>query len=193
MPSSKRPTLRRIAVYAGGVIFFLIARPTRELFIAGAALALAGEVLRVWACGHLRKNQAVVRTGPYAHVKNPLYLGTFLILVGMVLAASRPLPGSANRLLLTVLLPFALGVFFFYYLPHKFRVEGDRLRRRFGSEYEEYQRAVPDFIPSPWPRVSASGRWNAESFRENREMGWVIFVPAALALIATRFFLEPPW
>ena len=176
MPASKKPTLRKLAVYA-----------------CGAALALAGEALRVWACGHLRKNQAVVRSGPYAHVKNPLYLGTFLILVGLVLAASRPEAGSKNRLLLTVLLPFVLGVYIFYYLPHKFRVEGDRLRRVFGGEYDEYARRVPDFIPSPWPRVAAAGSWSAEAFRNNHEVGWAVAIPLVLFVIASRFFFELNW
>jgi len=193
MPASKKPTLRKLAVYACGALVFLVARPTPVLFACGAALALAGEALRVWACGHLRKNQAVVRSGPYAHVKNPLYLGTFLILVGLVLAASRPEAGSKNRLLLTVLLPFVLGVYIFYYLPHKFRVEGDRLRRVFGAEYDAYARRVPDFIPSPWPRVAAAGSWSAEAFRNNHEVGWAVAIPLALLVIASRFFFELNW
>ena len=80
MSASKTPTTRRVAVYAAAVLVFLLASPTPVLFAVGASLALLGECLRVWACGHLRKNQAVIQSGPYAHVKNPLYLGTFLIL-----------------------------------------------------------------------------------------------------------------
>jgi protein-S-isoprenylcysteine O-methyltransferase Ste14 len=193
MPASKKPTLRKLAVYLGGAIFFLIARPQPVLFACGASLAIAGEALRVWACGHLRKNKAVVKSGPYSHVKNPLYLGTFLILVGIVLASSDPAPGSTNRLLMTVFAPFVLGVFFFYYLPHKFRVEGGRLRRKFGDEWSNYDRAVPGFVPSPWPRISVEGRWSATTFWQNHEIGWVIFIPVALAIIASRFFFHFPW
>ena len=86
-----------------------------------------------------------------------------------------------------------LGVFFFYYLPHKFRVEGGRLRRLFGEEWSKYDRAVPGFIPSPWPRVAAEGRWSAAAFRENHEVGWVIFIPLALAVIGIRLFVHLPW
>lgn len=193
MPASKRPTIRKLAVYAGAAIFFVIARPTPLLFACGATLAIAGEALRVWACGHLRKNRTVVQSGPYAHVKNPLYLGTFLILMGVVLASSDPVPGSTNRLVVTAFVPFVLGVFFFYYLPHKFRVEGGRLRRLFGEEWTKYDRAVPGFIPSPWPRVSAAGSWSAEAFRANHEIGWVILIPLALAVIGSRLFFHMPW
>jgi hypothetical protein len=111
----------------------------------------------------------------------------------MVLAACHPTPGTASRLLLTVFLPFVLGLFFFYYLPHKFRVEGDRLRRAFGAEYDAYARVVPDFVPSPWPRIQAEGSWSAASFRENRELGWVVGIPAALLLLGSRLFFELPF
>ena len=49
MPASKKPTLRKLAVYACGALVFLVARPTPVVFACGAALALAGEALRVWA------------------------------------------------------------------------------------------------------------------------------------------------
>lgn len=192
MPASKKPTLRKLAVYSAGALVFLLADPMPALFAAGAALALAGEFLRIWACGHLRKNKAVVKSGPYSHVKNPLYLGTFLILTGMVIASINPMPGTKSRVVLTVFLPFALGVFFFYYLPHKFRVESDRLRRRFGAEYDGYDRAVPDFVPSPWPRLREPGSWSGEVFWNNHEIGWAVFVPLALAVIASRFFFHVP-
>ncbi len=196
MPASKKPTLRRIFVYASGAIVFLLARPTPLFFGIGATLCVSGELLRIWACGHLRKNKVVVKSGPYAHVKNPLYLGTFLILIGMVLAASHPAPGSPSRYLLLLFLPFALGVFLLYYLPHKFRVEGERLRRRFGVEWDDYDRRVPDFVPSLFPRVRDEGRFDAALVAENSEIGTALFVAVGLAAIACRFLPLPlplPW
>jgi protein-S-isoprenylcysteine O-methyltransferase Ste14 len=193
MPASKKPTLRRISVYACGALVFLLARPTPLLFGIGASLCVVGELLRIWACGHLRKNKAVIKSGPYRHVKNPLYLGTFLILVGVVLAASHPAPRSPSRYLLIVFLPFALGVFFLYYLPHKFRVESDRLRRRFGAEWDEYDRRVPDFLPSPLPRTDDPGRFDAALVRENSEVSTAVLVALGLAVLAVRFFVPMPW
>ena len=151
MSASKKPTLRRIVVYSAVIAVFWFASPTPVLFAFGATLALAGELLRIWACGHLRKNQAVIQSGPYAHVKNPLYLGTFMIMVGCLVAATNPNPDNPSRYLLLVALPFTLGVFFVYYLPYKFAREGDRLRRRFGPEWDQYAAAVPDFVPRLTP------------------------------------------
>ena len=192
MPASKKPTLRKMAVYACALLVLALARPQPLFFAIGATLCVLGELLRIWACGHLRKNQTVVKSGPYAHVKNPLYLGTFLILVGLVFAASHPDPGRASRYLLILFLPFALGVFFFYYLPHKFRVEADRLRRRFGAEWDEYDRKVPDFVPSPLPRVRSDVRFEASLVAQNSEIGMAIVVAGALLVIGARF-LPMPW
>jgi len=193
MPASKKPTLRRLAVYLSAALVFFLARPTPLFFAIGATLCILGEVLRIWACGHLRKNKAVIKSGPYAHVKNPLYLGTFLILIGLVFAASHPERGSPSRYLLILFLPFALGVFLFYYLPYKFRVEGGRLRRRFGAEWDEYDRRVPDFVPSPFPRVRDEGRFDPHLVVDNSEVGMAVLVAVGLVAIACRFFVPLPW
>ena len=175
-----------MVVYLTAAVLFIVARPTLPLYYVGCGIALAGELLRIWAFGHLRKNQAVIQSGPYRHVKNPAYLGTFLIMVGVFVCASDGAPGATSRYLLIVMLPLALGVFFFYYLPHKFRVEGGRLRRRFGSTWDEYDRRVPDFIPSPWPRVAAAGRWDAALVRENSEVSAAVLVVASLVLLGIK-------
>ena len=189
MPASKKLTVRRLAVYLAGITVFVLAHPTPKLYAIGCGLALLGEFLRVWACGHLRKNQAVIQSGPYSHVKNPLYLGTFLIMVGVFFAASHGERGTASRYLLIVLLPFALGVFFLYYQPHKFRVESGRLRRRFGAEWDAYDQRVPDFVPSPWPRVRAEGRFDPALVTHNSEVSTALLVLAGLAVLGSKFLL----
>src|SRR5258708_9886037 len=60
-------------------VFFLLSRPRPLTLAIGGAIALPGLALRAWATGHLRKNDALAVTGPYAYTRNPLYLGSFLI------------------------------------------------------------------------------------------------------------------
>jgi protein-S-isoprenylcysteine O-methyltransferase Ste14 len=190
MAASKKPTIRRLPVYALAVGVILLASPHPVLLALGAGLATLGEALRLWACGHLRKNQAVIQSGPYAHVKNPLYLGTFLILLGAILAASNP--ATSSRYLVILVLPFCLGVFFVYYLPYKFAVEGDRLRRRFGEVWETYDRQVPDFIPRLTPFRHSDVRWDPRLVAENSEVSAAIWVGLLFALLTARAFLDVP-
>ena len=165
-----RISLRQIVTYAAAAGVLLLARPYWPTYIAGCGLALIGIFVRVWGCGHLRKNQDVVTSGPYAYVKNPLYVGTFLLAVGGLLAAgSMRMPAL---LLWAALGPLYVLLWFGYYMPKKKRIEGERLRKHFGAAYDAYDRAVPAFVPSlsRYPQGSRA-RWSWGTFRSNHELG----------------------
>jgi hypothetical protein len=88
-----------------GIVFLLLMHPSiRSLWIGGSVAAL-GSLGRIWAAGHLDKGKCLACAGPYAHTRNPLYLGSFLMGLGVVLA------GQAYWLLL----PFGLFFAAFYY------------------------------------------------------------------------------
>lgn len=87
MPASKKPNLRRLFVYGLAVILVVLARPTALFFGLGLAIISLGEVLRFWAAGHLQKNEVLTTTGPYAHVKHPLYIETILVTMGFCIMA----------------------------------------------------------------------------------------------------------
>jgi protein-S-isoprenylcysteine O-methyltransferase Ste14 len=184
-------TWRRLVAYAFAAATMLLVwvdRESRPGWIdpwglwAGAALAVVGEALRVWGCGHLRKNQDVITSGPYAHVRNPLYLGTLLILVGMCVAAG-------TRIVVYGLLPLGLVGFFAYYTPKKERIESDRLRRRFGAKFDVYHDAVPGYLPRLTRWSGASNEpWSGPLVVENTEIPTVLFVAVGLAVVfAARF------
>jgi protein-S-isoprenylcysteine O-methyltransferase Ste14 len=188
MGSSKKITPRRIFVYVCSLAVLVLAKPHPVLYPVGLGFILAGEGLRVWACGHLRKNKDVIMSGPFAHVKNPLYVGTLMILVGFCLAASRP--DHPSIYILYVGLPVFLLVFFFYYFPYKVRVEGDRLRRRFGEKFEEYDRNVPDLIPRLKPYRASDARWDVKLLSENSEYGTMIWVILGSIIVYTKFYFD---
>jgi len=185
MPASKKPTPRRLLVYAATVGLLYLADPTPAGLVAGAILVAAGLALRIWACGHLEKNRLVVTTGPYAHVKNPLYLGSFLITVGLLAAAAST--GPRGRWILFGFVPFVLVVYFVVYMPRKKKTEGGRLEAKFGDEWKRYDAAVPDFVPRlrPW----RSGDSRAFSWRrvfENHEPPMDLLVASLFLLVALR-------
>lgn len=175
-------SIRQILTYVAVLLLLALADPQPLTFGIGAGLALAGLAIRVWACGHLRKNQEVVTSGPYAFVKNPLYVGTFLIAAGGLLAAGSPRMPAV--LLWTVLGPAFLLVFFGYYMPKKRRVEGERLTKYFGPAYARYAEAVPDFVPKLRPYAERVPQpWRRIVFLDNHEFGLDLLILSLFALM----------
>lgn len=126
-----------------GGVFILFARPNPALLPAGLAVALVGLLLRAWAAGYIEKNSALSTGGPYAHVRNPLYLGSFLLALGFALACSWW---------------FVLMVAAFFVLIYAPTIRQERLvmSRLFPAEYPAYEANVPLFVPRPTPWRAAS-------------------------------------
>lgn len=181
----RRKTLspRLFPVYGLALLLFWLARPTPAGFSLGLILIAAGEGLRVWGAGHLVKNDVLTVTGPYAHVRNPLYAGTFLVGAGFSLAAG----GLAGA----VVMPVGLLLFFAYYFPYKERIESARLERAYGAPYTRYRASVPALLPSftPWrpsEGTPAHASWSAARFSENDESGTLLAVVVGVSALALR-------
>jgi protein-S-isoprenylcysteine O-methyltransferase Ste14 len=124
-------------------LFLLFARPRPVTLIAGAIVSVPGLLLRAWASGHIRKNDALAISGPYAYTRNPLYLGSFLLGLGFTI--------GSGRLLLGILF---VVLFVGIYLP-VMRVESATLSQLFGETFQQYAQDVPLFIPRVSPYHSA--------------------------------------
>src|SRR5580692_1072696 len=128
---------RRIRVPLGfvfAVLYFWLARPNWQFIGLGAILIVPGLLVRALASGHVRKNESLATSGPYAYTRNPLYLGSLLMGVGFAVAARSWGVGVA-----------LVVMFFAIYLP-VIRDEEAFLRRTF-PEFEEYERRVPRMFP----------------------------------------------
>jgi protein-S-isoprenylcysteine O-methyltransferase Ste14 len=149
---------------AFALAYVAFSRPSPVTFWYGAAVVALGESIRVWACGHLVRNEELTRDGPYSVVRHPLYLGSLLIGLGLVVLAEH------QWLWMTAFVALYAG----FYLPAMY-VEELRLQSLFGPEYLEYMDEVPRLIPSPRRRVSpaspeAPTGFSREKSRRNREM-----------------------
>ncbi len=174
----KRVTLKTVPIYLVILLLLIFARPSASWFAPGLVLVILGEALRVWAAGHLKKTRVLTTSGPYAYVKNPLYLGTLLILIGFSLMARN-----------LYILAAGILIFFIYYAPFKKKREGDRLRDHFGQAWLEYDRAVPDYFPKLRPYAGrGAGGWNRDCFRENSEEGTFIAVLLGALGVGSRFW-----
>ena len=121
-----------------GITYLVFARPTPLTLAVGGAIALVGVIVRGWASGHISKNERLATSGPYAHTRNPLYFGSFLIAAGFAVAAHW-------ALLLLVVAFFAL-----IYVPTMQR-EKANIAGRFPEAYGSYAANVPAFVPRPTP------------------------------------------
>lgn len=164
--------------FACAALFFLLAHARPLTLIVGGLVALPGLALRAWATGHLRKNDALATSGPYAYTRNPLYLGSFVIGLGFTIAAGRLILGLVFAVLF-------LGI----YVP-VMRVEAKTLDELFGKDYQNYAAAVPLFLP----RVTACGagaattKFDRALYRRYREHRAAIGLIIAWALLAIKAY-----
>jgi protein-S-isoprenylcysteine O-methyltransferase Ste14 len=162
---------RRIRVplgFAFAVLYFWLARPTWRFLGLGAALIVPGLLIRALASGHVRKNEALATSGPYAYTRNPLYLGSLLIGLGFALA-------SRSWWVVVVL----IAMFFAIYVP-VIRGEEKFLREKF-PEFEEYARRVPRMFPRIGRSSEGGGRFSFDLYWQHREYN---ALAGALGLIA---------
>lgn len=129
--------------FAVGILYLWFATRSPGLtwssLAAGAALAAIGLFIRGWAAGHIVKNDRLATAGPYAHTRNPLYFGSFLLAAGCAVAV--------HWALLVVVAVFWIAV----YAPVIQR-ERQFVSARFPEAYAEWERHVPAFVPrlTPW-------------------------------------------
>jgi protein-S-isoprenylcysteine O-methyltransferase Ste14 len=171
-PKPYADTVARLRVPAGFVLiaaFLYFASPDRQSLAFGVPIALAGLLLRAWAAGHLEKNRQLAVSGPYAHVRNPLYLGTLTVALGFVIAA--------RRWELGVL--FAI-VFIGVYLP-VIGLEEQHLRNLFPS-YSDYATRVPALFPRLRGTVNPR-RFSAKLYFVNQEYQAALGFLAGLAIL----------
>ena len=172
----KNFNLRFGPLYVIGVVILVEHQPDASTLAAALPMLVIGALLRGWGAGHLVKNDVLTTTGPYAHVRHPLYLGTILIGTGFAIAIG----GVWTLLILAGLWPW----FALVYFPRKERVESERLERLYGEQFSRYRAAVPALWPclrawrdngeSPMPRrVSA---WAIARYSENNELGTLLAV-----------------
>lgn len=175
--------IARMRVPAGGLVAIavvLFAHPTRISMLLGIAVTLAGEAVRIWASGYIRKNTRLAMDGPYGHTRNPLYVGNLLIGLGVVIAA-----GNAWMAVI-----FAL----YYVLCYgaTIRCESEVLARLFGDEFEKYCAEVPGFFPRLRATGKRGGRFDRRLIWRNREYRAIVAVVVVYCLIALRSLLRWP-
>jgi protein-S-isoprenylcysteine O-methyltransferase Ste14 len=177
-PKPYADLVARLRVTCGFILvaaFAWFSQPDAKSLALGLPVSLLGLWLRAWATGHVEKNIRLAESGPYAYVRNPLYLGTLLVAAGFAIAS--------RRWGLAVL--FGV-VFLFIYLP-AIELEEQHLRKLFPS-FADYSERVPALWPTFGPlRNSQRFRWDL--YVRNREYQALIGFALGVALLVAKMMV----
>jgi protein-S-isoprenylcysteine O-methyltransferase Ste14 len=152
-----------------GLAALWLAQPTPRSLLIGGIIAAAGELIRLWAAGHLEKGREVTASGPYAFTRHPLYLGSTVMGVGLAIASASAIVAAVVVIYLVVTLTAAI------------RTEEAHLTEKFGAAYPEYRSGRLGTVARPFSLARAM---------RNREYRAVIGLAVAFAVLAGKIYLR---
>jgi len=170
--------------YPVAVVFLVLARPIPRAIMIGGLVATFGLLVRGLASGHLRKDEELATTGPYAVTRNPLYFGSAFLAAGFIVAGHSLWAG------------LIVGVYFAVFYYAVIRNEEADLRKRFGAVFEGYAARTPLFFPglhAPRDATPPDARANAFSwpqYRRNREYQALLGTIAGLGVVWLRMWIR---
>ena len=174
-PKRYADTVARLRVPSGFLLvlaFGWLARPDWKSLAWGVPISVLGLALRAWAAGHLEKNRELATSGPYAYIRNPLYLGTLIVAAGLFV--------SAQRWELALLFAAVFGL---VYLP-VIQLEEQHLRTLFPG-FDAYTRRVPLLLPRG-RRIPGRRRFTPGLYIRNEEYNAALGYLAGLAWLLWR-------
>ena len=153
------------------ITFATLSEPSPLSMLIGIPVSVLGLLLRGWASGHLAKDQQLATSGPYSHIRNPLYAGTLIVAFGIAIAS--------HNLWLGLIFAAAFGLI---YLP-AVELEEQHLSEIF-PDYVAYANRVRRFLPVN--RISGANRhFSWALYRRNEEykaalgfliaLGWLLW------------------
>jgi protein-S-isoprenylcysteine O-methyltransferase Ste14 len=149
----------------GGIVLWM-AQPTARSMALGAAVAVIGEMMRIWAAGHLEKGREVTSSGPYAFTRHPLYVGSTLIGIGLAIGAA------------SAIVALIVGAYLVVTLTAAIQTEEAHLTEKFGGAYPDYRAG----------RMSVARAFSLERAMRNREYRAAVGVLLVLAFLGMKVY-----
>ena len=165
-------------------------KPSAASVALGLPIAIAGELVRCWAVGYSGvttrgehvEAPALVTAGPYAYVRNPLYVGNFVTALGFSIAFTGKNSVAAKLGLVGGSLA-AMAAVYGVIVPH----EEQFLRSEFGEAFDRYCQAVPPFVPLSEPAGDQHGTWSPNVIRDAESKTFLTF-GAMLSVLVLKAF-----
>ncbi len=183
---------RFLIMYALVPLVFLLATSSDKQFRIGVPIVLFGLFIRFWAngyVGHQKVNDTgtssaeakigrLITAGPYAHVRHPLYVGTFVIALGISVIVGHPL----------VIILGAVALIIIY--RRKMKEEEHTLLNECGEAFALYKKSVFSWVPRPVPYKTRSGQWSWQGIFASKEWKTDIWV---LVFLIALYLREEMW
>jgi len=170
---------RRIRVpisFLAAIVYVWLAHPSWPSLFAGTLVLLPGLLLRAFASGHVQKDRQLTTSGPYAHTRNPLYLGSLIMAAGFAIAAR-------NWWIVALM----LLVFVLIYGPV---IAGEeRFLRQTFPEYEDYRRSVPRILPRLTPYANQKNEFSSARYWKHREYQASLGCVVTLAILVAKLVI----
>jgi uncharacterized membrane protein len=158
-----------LGFFCAGAVLYL-ARPSSRSLAIGGAIALLGELVRIWAAGHLEKGLEVTQSGPYRITRHPLYVGSAIIAAGAAIASART---SAMVLIAAYMAATIVSAI---------RHEETSMRASFGDQYDAYAQSRATPVARPFSLARAI---------KNKEHKTVAGLAAVVAILAAKAYFVP--
>ena len=154
------PTLRKVLVrtrvpLALAAVACIVWLTDARWLLPGFLVSMFGEAIQLWCFASLDKSRTLATNGPYAMVRNPMYLGRYFILLGFVM-----LPGRWW-------LVAGFTVLYYFYMVNRVAREEEYLRGVLGEPYAQYLREVNRFLPSSPRPGSPVAYWEWKLLKQN--------------------------
>ncbi|OGF62355.1 MAG: hypothetical protein A2Y62_17035 [Candidatus Fischerbacteria bacterium RBG_13_37_8] len=152
---------------------FYFAEPVFYSFLAGIPLLIIGEIIRIWASGHIVKSSSLTVSGPYSFARHPLYIGSLLIGIGFVLICR------------SIIVIIIFLTYFILFYPATIISEESLLGEKFKDSFKIYRQAVSAFFrkKESWYLPGRYAPFKFTRFIHNKEYKLVILLIIVLALL----------
>ena len=170
----------RYRAFIGIVSLFIVlffAKPDAKSIAIGFFFIMLGTFFRAWASGFINKNSELATNGPYALSRNPLYFGSFILGVGIAIAA--------NNIYSYII----IAIYYIVFFPALMVMERNRMRKIFGPKYDTWSKGLNTFFPSI-KKISFKG-FNVSYYMKNKEYKVIyfsLFIVIALIFRAVFYF-----
>ena len=168
--------------YPLAIVVLYFARPTPPAILLGALIGVVGLAVRAAAAGYLHKQEVLTTAGPYAYTRNPLYLGSSILVLGVAIA---------TRSWISVIILIVYFSLFYSIVMHR---EANELRARHGVAFDEYAKTVPLFLPRLIPRArsaSTESSFSLAQYEKNHEWQAAVGFLILLVVLYSLWFFHP--